>query len=457
MKDTTNNNLSSEVTPPLPLNTLQQYVQQIFDPIRRGECVTTVWLPMLGRRITNKYIIKYPDLFPNEINQDDKYILVYIEPLELTEESAVGYINLIIKSVQQSYENLDSENRSVLVDIINDSKSYPEALDNLNKQIKQITSFGHKIVLFLGEFDELEFANQVLLNNLKSVWARFEGDLYFIFLVLSDVVRAESIKKFGELNELILKNVVYIPLLNKEGIESRLDRFSKQYNRTLSSEERNLIVNICGGHPYLLKSCVRLIALLNGSSKKSNELKDLLINHYEPRSACQKLFNLLDIEEQEMVKRISLGQNVPAADLDSSRLVKSGLVIKDAANNWRLFGELFKSVVDHDQKKTEEINIEFGEMKFDEKSGAILIGNINIEEKFTRQEYEILSFFMQEPNKLHTRDEISEAMWGKEAYEKYSDWAIDQIMSKIRKKLQNLGVGKSLVTIRGRGYKLALD
>lgn len=457
MKDNTNQALHSDVTPPLLLSTLQKYAQEIFDPINRGECVTTIWLPMLGRRIINKFIIKYPELFTNQIKQDHKYILVYIEPLELTEESAVGYINLIIRSVQDSYDLFDQENRPKLTNIINDSMTYPEALDNLSKQINQIRAQGLKVVLFLGEFDELGFGNQVLFNNLKSVWARFEGDLYFVFLVLTDVVRAESIKKFGELNELILRNVVYIPLLSKEDIESRIEYFSKQYNRPLSLEEKSLIIDICGGHPYLLKSCVRLIALLNGDIKNPKELKELLINHYEPRSACQKLFSLLDSGEQEVVKRVGLGQSVSNSDLEGSRLVKLGLIVKDESNNWQLFGELFKSVVDQGHERVEELNIELGEMKFDEKSGAILLGSINIEEKFTRQEYEILSFFMKGPNKLHSRDEISEAMWGKEAYEKYSDWAIDQIMSKIRKKLQNLGVGKTLVTVRGRGYKLSLD
>ena len=62
--------------------------------------------------------------------------------------------------------------------------------------------------------------------------------------------------------------------------------------------------------------------------------------------------------------------------------------------------------------------------------------------------------FLNGVNKLKSRDDIGDVLWGKESYEKYSDWAIDQIMSKIRKKLGLLGTKTRIVTVRGRGYKL---
>ncbi|MFC1790807.1 helix-turn-helix domain-containing protein [Patescibacteria group bacterium] len=51
---------------------------------------------------------------------------------------------------------------------------------------------------------------------------------------------------------------------------------------------------------------------------------------------------------------------------------------------------------------------------------------------------------------------MGEVLWGEASYEKYSDWAIDQLISKLRKKLKDLGLTDFLKTIRGRGYKLTL-
>lgn len=442
----------SEIIPPLTLETLHAYADEIFTPIKRGECVSTIWPPMAGRRIRNKFIISYPQIFESEIGKSDEYLLVYVEPLELTEESTTGYINLIIRSIQENYECLYHDDPIDQKDISSTS-SYAQSLENLSVLIKRIAAKNLKIVLFLGEFDELAFADHLFYNNLKSLWSKTNQGLFFVFLLLNDVVKPEQIDKFGELNELVLRNVVYVPLLNEGDINYLIDYFSKQFNRSFSNEERRLLIDVCGGHPYLLKSGVRLISLLDDNKLNEKALKELLINHYEPRSAAVKIFNLLTSTEQNILRTVassSLSQLPTGAEM----LVKLGLIKKNERGVFVPFGELFKSVIEKDQQKAIEAVSSSGEFHFDEKSGAILIGNENIEEKFTRQEYEILSFFLKEPNKLRSRDEISEAMWGKEAYEKYSDWAIDQIMSKIRRKLHSLGAGKFLVTVRGRGYKL---
>ena len=452
------------VTPPLSLNTLKKYAAEIFTPIQRGESVTTIWLPMLGRRVVNKFIIQYPQLFEAELGKDSSYLLIYIEPLELTEESAAGYIRLIIKSILEKYPGHDfGEFFSQIDEHDAASISYSHWIDELIILVKKIAAEENKqVILFLGEFDELEFASQVFYNNLKSIWSKANGSLQFIFLLLTDVCNPDSLKKFGELNELILQNVVYVPLLSSADIDFKIDYFSKQLSYSFSVEEKKMLVQICGGHPYLLKSCTRLIALMKETkSDDLEELKETLITHYEPRSACQKMFNLLSEKEKDFLGKVieeSYTNKLPA---EAEILVKLGLIKQNESGFWEPFGELFKSVVEQNQGKSGPQNQSTSSLieglVFDEQSGAIYVGSTNVEEKFTRQEYEILRFFLKDPSKLRTREEIGEAMWGKESYDKYSDWAIDQIMSKIRKKLQILGANKVLATVRGRGYKLIIS
>ena len=92
-------------------------------------------------------------------------------------------------------------------------------------------------------------------------------------------------------------------------------------------------------------------------------------------------------------------------------------------------------------------------LQIEEKSGTIVLDGQPVEEKFTTQEYLLLKMFLEMANRLCTRDDVGEALWGKDSYEKYSDWAIDQIISKLRKKLENLRIKDRLITLRGRGYK----
>ena len=52
---------------PVTPQTLHNYAASVFSPLRRGECVTTVWVPMAGRRMWNKFLIENIDLFETEL------------------------------------------------------------------------------------------------------------------------------------------------------------------------------------------------------------------------------------------------------------------------------------------------------------------------------------------------------------------------------------------------------
>lgn len=440
------------VNPPLPLETLESYARDIFTPIKRGESVTSIWVRMAGRRIINKFIISYPELFKDSI--DGSQLLVYIEPLELTEESNAGYIKLIAKSI------VDSTKQRKEVKLGNEDiyyysqDNYSEALARLDLLVQEISSFNITIVLFLGEFDEFSFATSVLYNNLKSLYTRARGSLQYVFLVLDDVTQPELLNRFGELNELLLRNVIYVPLCNDRETDYVIDQFSKDLNRQFSEEERQLLKELCGGHPFLLKSCTRLIALMNGQTASINAVRQMLFSHFEPRSVCQKIYGLLTDENKQLLRQI-VSTKIKDLPTSAAYLIQLGL-IKNMDDYWYPFGKLFEAVVENDgQYKTIPMDSS-SDLTFEEKNGAIFIKGASVEDKFTRQEYEILRFLLSDPTKLRSRDEIGEAMWGKQSYEKYSDWAIDQVMSKIRKKLKVLGAGESLVTVRGRGYKLSL-
>lgn len=450
-----------KVVPPIQLATLKDYAQKIFEPIRRGENVSAIWVAMAGRRIRHKFIISYPEFFKKEIGDIDKYLLVYVEPLELTEESNAGYIKLLINSIIEACTHKTNKiSKKSPVGKYSPSEmpnTYPQLLERVERLIEEITSQGLEVILFLGEFDEFEFANSVLYNNLKSLWAKSEKKLHFVFLVLEDVTLPEAIKKYGELNELLLQNIVYVPLVEKEDVDYLIDYFGKQYKRKFSKEEKDLLLKICGGHPYLIKSCSRLIALMDGQRLKISDLEKSLFSHFEPRSACQKIFDYRSHSEKNFLRGLIDGEKIRESPEEANTLAKLGLIKKDEAGFWVPFADFFRLAIEKGKEGLKPPRAVGVRLAFDEESGAILINGKNVEEKFTRQEYEILRFFLKEPNKLKSRDEIGEAMWGEESYDNYSNWAIDQVISKIRKKLKGSGVDSALVTVRGRGYKLLLS
>ncbi|MBI2465467.1 winged helix-turn-helix transcriptional regulator [Candidatus Shapirobacteria bacterium] len=121
-------------------------------------------------------------------------------------------------------------------------------------------------------------------------------------------------------------------------------------------------------------------------------------------------------------------------------LTKTGLV-----NNGRVFSPLFEEWLRN--KLGECLN------RIEAKDGKLwLNGNIDLETDLSFQEYQVLDELFKNKSTMVTRNQIAEILWSKDTEEKYSDWAIDQIMSKIRKKIGDVGEKRMIRTVKGQGF-----
>ena len=169
---------------PLPKDSILSYTKNIFTPIRMGECVTAVWVALSGRRLVTKFVIENLHLLKAVVPEYEEYLNVYIEPLDLTESSLEGYLRLIGKSVIAACNKNEISLRDIRGESFdNEDLSYQKLLTLLTDLIGEITIRSKKVVLFLGELDELTFIDNTFSNNLESLLHKFEEKLYFVFLI----------------------------------------------------------------------------------------------------------------------------------------------------------------------------------------------------------------------------------------------------------------------------------
>lgn len=452
-----NKNLNYPVTP----ETLRKYAADIFTPIKRGECVSTIWVPMAGRRMWTKFLIENLELFDKELPNYTKYIMAYIEPLDLTEESLAGYLRLIGKSfiercqaVDGCYEKLGSKEELSIFD--DETASYPKLLETLKRSFKKAVDEGYEVVLFLGEFDELSFTSSIFYNNLRSLWGSLSSKVHYVFLMREDITNQEKITRWGDLTELVLQNVIYLPLLDKKDTLYVAEKIAKELSANLSEEEKSLLADLFGGHPYMIRVGIRVIDKANGERQSMENLKKLLLGYYELKSVARGILDVQTDEAKEILRSIADDEKVNDQSESLFFLEKMGLIFRDAPDKYRVFGELFKAAISVTKNGGTKVaaTTPNGGLRIDDQTGAVIFGSRTIEERFTRQEYLILTALLKKTNSLFTRDDIGDVLWGKESYEKYSDWAIDQVISKLRKKIAILGTKDQLITIKGRGYKL---
>jgi len=93
---------------------------------------------------------------------------------------------------------------------------------------------------------------------------------------------------------------------------------------------------------------------------------------------------------------------------------------------------------------------------FSLKNKQVFIDGKPINGEFTLPEKEALILLVKNKNKLCNMDQIAEAIWKQESFDRYSPWAIAKLMQRIRVKIEEAGVFPWVIqTKRREGYLLA--
>jgi len=83
-----------------------------------------------------------------------------------------------------------------------------------------------------------------------------------------------------------------------------------------------------------------------------------------------------------------------------------------------------------------------------------IVSHQGTEIELTRKEYDLLSYLLLHKNRVLTRMQLSEHIWGTFADDDYDSNYIDVHIKNIRKKLSVYGPVEWLETVRGVGYKI---
>lgn len=94
----------------------------------------------------------------------------------------------------------------------------------------------------------------------------------------------------------------------------------------------------------------------------------------------------------------------------------------------------------------------FREFLVERSNNSYVYKGLKLNKPPTAQEVGMLNLFLERENQYVTRDEIAQILWGKLWQEKYSDWALDKSVSRLRRSL--ISKTHQLITVKGIGYSL---
>ena len=100
---------------------------------------------------------------------------------------------------------------------------------------------------------------------------------------------------------------------------------------------------------------------------------------------------------------------------------------------------------------TQKDYIEIGDLKLNNNKSTIECTRTSEEIEIICKEFQLLEYFMQNPNRILSRDQIYDKVWGMDNESESNN--LEAYISFIRRKLKAIGSTASIKAIRGMGYK----
>jgi two-component system phosphate regulon response regulator PhoB len=95
--------------------------------------------------------------------------------------------------------------------------------------------------------------------------------------------------------------------------------------------------------------------------------------------------------------------------------------------------------------------IEFEGLVLDQGSHRVMVGQRTV--ALGPTEYRMLEFFMTHPERVYTRDQLLDRIWGGNVY--VEERTIDVHIRRLRKALEDFGYDHFVQTVRGSGYRFS--
>ena len=280
--------------------------------------------------------------------------------------------------------------------------------DELKPKIMDWISKGNQATLILDNFnlDNVDWLKYIFsLRHEITV-----GKLTFLILAFESEFHSRHTQKTDM--SLIYHNVIQVPYFTKA------EAFAWLEGKTNKKEK---VWEFCGGIVGLLINYLRSIN-----------------NPGQFKYTLEHVWGRFSERERHILKSIATTGKVPTYTLELKYMKEHNLIDK----NNQIIGSWIKEVVGDSAEVT--INQTPNGLEWD---------GISLEELFTDKEKEVFKNILVEGNL--SRYAVADILWGKQAVDKYSDWAIDQLFSRLRKKLESVGIGGDKIqTLKGKGFKI---
>ena len=419
---------------PASQKVLNHLISAVFARSLKNVSTTIVSFPGAGKTAQIKYLVRNIDQIDI---YDDKHLFALLDIKTLKESRSLAVKETLTFLVNFFRGKIDGDSNALITQTLEKTSSDVNDLISVFHYLTQQKN--HNITVILDSFylvyedtkKSPEF-NEIVYSIRQVNPAKIS----FIFIANKEFDESAA-DPLGRLAPLFIENLVW----GEEGSfdeESARCLFSKLENETgykFSPEFINKLIEMGGDDPLVVKP----IATKAINDKKFEDAFSKCISVEKAYLLAGK--NGLDQRFGLIVKFLSKKSIEALLDIGSNPtdyLTKAGLV-----KGTKLINPFFEYFV-----KTNRLLLQKMIRLVPNEESALA------KDILSGQELMVFNLLESKAGQVVSKDEIAAAMWESQWESRYSDWAIDQLLSRIRAKLKETEYPKTIKTLKGRGVML---
>ncbi|OGK10099.1 hypothetical protein A2767_00565 [Candidatus Roizmanbacteria bacterium RIFCSPHIGHO2_01_FULL_35_10] len=262
-------------------------------------------------------------------------------------------------------------------------------------------------------------------------YSRINETPLILFAEISPFEFKKYVAKFGTTS--YYKNLINYPLHDKKSVNTFLRFLEKLLNIRIPKALNTPIFKETGGYLWLIREIIRQI---NNDKKTLSEIFNSETYRYRIKMIWDRLSQSIKDTLAEFYKK-QLGTNKELLKyLTDTRFLNSECKNQFPDFLIRLLKENLAS-------------------KLEIRSLHVYLNNIDITTHFSIYERKMLTLLISKRNSIVNRDELAKVRWGDNWPDQYSDWAIDQAMYRLKRKIHSLDNTIIISSYRKKGYGIS--
>ena len=287
-------------------------------------------------------------------------------------------------------------------------------LENFQEQLGQHVENISLAIINISMFGDISSFIHTLSQYRLKYTTKFTSIVFSNLYPLSSILTSD--------NDFLARSLKIIETINSSDCHILLADFARRFKYIVKQKQADQIYKLSGGHIGLIKS---LYLYAHSNHKTVFSDTEMLISDGKIKARLQKIY-----------------QDLPQDTVQ--KLYKNGRLEQDfILNKFNLL---------HDGQFLCPLFI-----KYIKEKGVVNSDDNVLMQFFSSSELDVLSFLKENHSKLITREETAQKLWKEQWEENYSDWALDQIIHRIRKKIKTHKLQYRLKTKKGQGFILIFN